>query len=1048
MIVRMHWLLALTLLVGLTACPTDPPSQPPTNHAPTAAFTALETVKAGTPLAFDASTSSDPDKDVLTFSWDFGDGQNGGVAKIAHVFAKDGAFKVKLTVSDGKGGLNSLEKTVTVSAAPSPSKTVLVQGLVKGIDDKALTGVNVAVVGSSVSSTTGADGKVSLNLGVGVDVTLKFSKNGFTDQFKVINLPNNVGTDGYFEANLMPREAAQNLEAGSGGNLTGKDGAQISLPAGSLVDSSGKPIAGSVQVSMTPVDVTGAALSAFPGKFEGINSDGSRGSIVSYGTVEYMLTQGGQKVQVAPGKKAGVELPIYASTNLDSSSLKAGDSLPLWSLDEKTGTWINEGDGTVVASASSPTGFALKAQVAHFTWWNADRFDDPWGPKPKCINDVPGQYDNIFAQAQICNMIADIDRGLSGSSVRVNPPRLPSTQASASIPIAGGVALPIPAGVNVILRGSILNGTWQGKITVNEAKGTSKEVLIPLKPIANGGTNEAISLPFDQTRSLQTSAPNRYTFAGEAGKFLVVRLEQATSTLQGSFKILNPSGTSIASGVFGTQQGTTFTKLLETGTHIIEVVPTANVPGAYRIRVSQFDLANVNKVTAVSLADGGSTSYSFGGFVGMTIQLFALQTDSPGYHGRLSLIDPDGIKVINGDTSYPPILGVTQQLTKDGAYILELRSVGSAGKYVLSSSVVNNPNPLTLNTRIDISDTLGGLGIAKYYSLELTKGDFVKLIAKVPDTVPDNLEVAFDFGLWFDSPLYPFANFNPTGDKIVGDLYKTTSFSSLVGNVALSPVTDSGYHLLKFYSRCLADCAGYDTWNFPYSFSVLRPNRVPLGVDIPISSSFTEPYGLEVYNLNITDPGYYLLYFNPTAPKFPLEGFQDLGLSVFAPDLAQEGNAFRDSQQLIVKLPVGNHTLSVNKVYAQAAPYNLSAVRLAPPVALSVPSAAVGGSIDLAAQKRFYSLGRTANQAVKINFNAQGSWSGFIRVYQLPSNGDYANFNFNGLALQSFGGANGQSVSFTYTPPSNGTYVIQVQGLDQLGNPNQTGTYTLSLETP
>jgi hypothetical protein len=1039
--------LALGLLVLLVGCP-DETEPPPVNKPPRAAFNVNSSVQAGTPLAFDASPSSDPDMDALAFSWDFGDGQNGGVAKIAHVFAAAGSFKVKLTVSDGKNGLNSLEKTVMVSAAPSPSKTVAVQGLVKSIDDKTLAGVNVAVVGNSVSSTTGADGKVSLNLGVGVDVMLKLSKDGFTDQFKVINLPNNVGTDGYFEASLMPREVAQNLEAASGGNLTGKDGAKISLEAGSLMDSSGKPVLGNVQVSMTPVDVTGAALSAFPGKFEGINPDGSSGSIVSYGTVEFMLSQGGQKVQVAPGKKANVELPIYANTNLDSSSLKSGDTLPLWSLDEKTGAWINEGEGTVVASASSPTGFALKAEVAHFSWWNADKFDDPWDPKPKCINDVPGQYDNIFAQAQICNMIADIDRGLSGSSFRANPPRLPSTQASASVPIGGGVALPIPAGVNVILKGSILNGTWQGKITVNEPKGTSKEVLIPLRPVAVGGTDEAISLPFDQTRSLQTSTANRYTFAGEAGKFLAVRLEQAASTLEGSFKILNPSGTSIASGAFGTQQGTSFTKLLETGTYTIEVVPTANVPGAYRIQIKQLDLVNVNKAASVNLTDGESTSYSFGGFAGMSIQLFALQTDSPGYHGRLSLIDPDGIKVINGDTSYPPILGVTQQLTKDGAYTLELRSVGSAGNYVLASSIVDKPSALTLNTRLDLSDTLGGLGIAKYYSLELTKGDFVKLIAKVPDSVPNNLEVAFNFGLWFNSPLYPFANFNPTSDKFSGDLYKTPSFTSLVGNAALSPVTDSGYHLLKFYSRCLADCADYDTWNFPYSFSVLRPNRVTLGVDTPISSSFSEPYGLEVYNLNITDPGYYLLYFNPTAPKFPLEGFQDFGLSVFAPDLAQEGNAFRDSQQLIVKLPIGNHTLSVNKVYAQAAPYNLSAIRLAPPAALSVPSAAVNGSIDLPAQKRFYSLGRTANQVVKINFNAQGNWSGLIRVYQLPSNGDYANFNFSGLALQSFGGASGQSVSFAYTPPSDGTYVIQVQGVDQLGNPNQTGTYTLNLETP
>ena len=52
------------------------------------------------------------------------------------------------------------------------------------------------------------------------------------------------------------------------------------------------------------------------------------------------------------------------------------DVIPLWSVDETTGLWIEEGAGTVVASADSPTGLALRAEVAHFSWWNADAFVD------------------------------------------------------------------------------------------------------------------------------------------------------------------------------------------------------------------------------------------------------------------------------------------------------------------------------------------------------------------------------------------------------------------------------------------------------------------------------------------------------------------------------------------------------------------------------------------------------------------------------------------------------------------------------------------------
>ena len=136
--------LLLGLLILLVACP-DETKPPPVNKPPIAAFSANATVQAGTALAFDASSSSDPDKDVLGFSWDFGDGSKGGTPKIAHVFAAAGDFKVALMVSDGKGGVNNLEKTITVSPPPVPSKTVTVQGLVKGIDNQPLSSVKLSI---------------------------------------------------------------------------------------------------------------------------------------------------------------------------------------------------------------------------------------------------------------------------------------------------------------------------------------------------------------------------------------------------------------------------------------------------------------------------------------------------------------------------------------------------------------------------------------------------------------------------------------------------------------------------------------------------------------------------------------------------------------------------------------------------------------------------------------------------------------------------------------------------------------------------------------
>jgi hypothetical protein len=59
--------------------------------------------KLGEPVVFDASGSYDPDGDLLTYLWNFGDGSIGYGVKQNHTYAKAGNYTVKLTVTDSKG---------------------------------------------------------------------------------------------------------------------------------------------------------------------------------------------------------------------------------------------------------------------------------------------------------------------------------------------------------------------------------------------------------------------------------------------------------------------------------------------------------------------------------------------------------------------------------------------------------------------------------------------------------------------------------------------------------------------------------------------------------------------------------------------------------------------------------------------------------------------------------------------------------------------------------------------------------------------------------
>lgn len=73
------------------------------NQQPEASFTADPTSgEAPLDVHFDASASSDPDGDALTYSWNFGDGATTTGEMADHTYTDAGEFTVTLTVSDGE----------------------------------------------------------------------------------------------------------------------------------------------------------------------------------------------------------------------------------------------------------------------------------------------------------------------------------------------------------------------------------------------------------------------------------------------------------------------------------------------------------------------------------------------------------------------------------------------------------------------------------------------------------------------------------------------------------------------------------------------------------------------------------------------------------------------------------------------------------------------------------------------------------------------------------------------------------------------------------
>jgi PKD repeat protein len=607
---------ALTLLFLLAACgggggtseatpPSPPPPPPPAvNQAPSARFDAPAGAVAGQPVVFDGRSSSDPEGSALRFSWNFGDGSAGGTAQIAHLYPAAGTYMARLQVTDAQGAAAEITRSVTVTAAPAALRTVSMAGRVTGIDGQPLAGVSITVQGASgagSSATTDAEGRATLNAGVGVDVVLRLAKAGYTEQVKRLKLPGTVGSDGSFEASLMPRAAAVTLpDATAGGTLSGVDGASLLLPTAALVDAAtGAAVTGAVQVTMTPVDVNAAAVAAFPGRFEGLNGDGMATPIVSFGTTEFLLSQGGRPLQIKPGARATIELPVYASQDLGGAALAIGGSLPLWALDERSGQWINEGTGTLVASSASPTGLALRAEVGHFSWWNADKGYTPYRPRPRCINDVPGQYDSIFEQATICKMLAEMDKPIpaqggaaSGraraAAVAASAPRFPfpAVRIDGDLPMAGGVPIDIPPDYDVLLTGTALNGTWRGQLKVKGGQGMTGEVNVPLRPVAAGGSSELITLPFDQARTAAMFRIDTYRFVASAGQGVDLSVAAEGSSVTGRVRLRSADGLVLDAADFGAGSARLQVALATAGEYRIEIEPRSGAPGGYRLQAA------------------------------------------------------------------------------------------------------------------------------------------------------------------------------------------------------------------------------------------------------------------------------------------------------------------------------------------------------------------------------------------------------------------------------------------------------------------------------
>ena len=183
-----HLFLILTmLLVGCNGGEgtTTPPISPVTgNQSPTASFTADPTSGiAPLEVSFNASNSSDSDGTIVSYQWDFKDGNTGTGQTINHTFSSTGSYNVGLTVTDNEGATDSTTKTITVTETNFNNLDYLEGAIIIANDNEYL-------------------GKISKSQFDSDSINNQFGTYG--SQFSAYSIFNNFGTYGSEFSSLSP----------------------------------------------------------------------------------------------------------------------------------------------------------------------------------------------------------------------------------------------------------------------------------------------------------------------------------------------------------------------------------------------------------------------------------------------------------------------------------------------------------------------------------------------------------------------------------------------------------------------------------------------------------------------------------------------------------------------------------------------------------------------------------------------------------------------------------------------------------------------------
>lgn len=266
---------------------------------------------------------------------------------------------------DDDGGINPPE------LVEGRMEDIALSGIVRDASGTPIEGVSI--VSGSSSATTNTDGFFEFDQIQVVSVlndrsVVRFSKAGYFDVVRSMAADDDAADGASWEVVMCRKEnndftsiktysssSDQTLQAGE---------MKIDMPQdGYKVDGTGVGYTGKVKSEMVYLDPNNERFSEMMpgGDLAAVRSDNSSAQLVSYGMTDLnMYAENGDKLQLKDGCKAKLTFPIPAGMGENPPA-----SIPLWSFNEKTGLWEEEGSAAL-------QGNVYVGEVAHFSWVNLD----------------------------------------------------------------------------------------------------------------------------------------------------------------------------------------------------------------------------------------------------------------------------------------------------------------------------------------------------------------------------------------------------------------------------------------------------------------------------------------------------------------------------------------------------------------------------------------------------------------------------------------------------------------------------------------------------